>query len=294
MSQYPHLNSTYISPRLQSALCQIGSHAITTIIAPMGYGKSTAVKWWQQHEARQIPDACILRQLVATDSKAAFWDGFCRTLRRWPALAAQLRALGYPEGPHARFLLCELLQDALAAFDGPVYFILDDVYLLQSGDLPGVLSFLAERLPPGVHMILVSRNHIFSESARLRLGSGLLEIVADDLRLTQPELELYAACCGLPLPQTQARTLCAVSEGWIAMIYLCFRAYVQTHEWRFDTHNIYTLIEQVMFDPLDERRRCFLLYNCVTEEFTRAQAAFVWQEADADVLLPRPHEDRVL
>ena len=93
MSQYPHLNSTYISPRLQSALCQIGSHAITTIIAPMGYGKSTAVKWWQQHEARQIPDACILRQLVATDSKADFWDGFCSTLRRWPALAAQLRAL---------------------------------------------------------------------------------------------------------------------------------------------------------------------------------------------------------
>lgn len=44
MSQYPHLNSTYISPRLQAALGQIGSHAITTIIAPMGYGKSTAVK----------------------------------------------------------------------------------------------------------------------------------------------------------------------------------------------------------------------------------------------------------
>ena len=285
MSQYPHLNSTYISPRLQSALSQIGSHAITTIIAPMGYGKSTAVKWWQQHEARQIPDACILRQLVATDSRADFWDGFCRTLRRWPMLAAQLRALGYPEGPHARFLLCELLQDALAAFDSPVYFILDDVYLLQSGDLPALLSFLAERLPPCVHMILVSRNHIFSESARLRLGSGLLEIAADDLRLTQPELELYAARCGLPLPQAQARTLCAVSEGWIAMIYLCFRAYAQTHEWRFDTHNIYALIEQVMFDPLDERRRRFLLCNCVTEEFTRAQAAFVWQDADADVLL---------
>ena len=71
MSQYPHLNSTYISPRLQSALCQIGSHAITTIIAPMGYGKSTAVKWWQQHEARQIPDACILRQLVDACRAAA-------------------------------------------------------------------------------------------------------------------------------------------------------------------------------------------------------------------------------
>ena len=238
MDQHPSVNNLYLSERLQKTLAGIGSHTVTTVIAPMGYGKSTALKWWQQQLAARIPHAKIFRQLVAADSRQDFWDGFCRALRSRPVLAGQLQALGFPADPHTMRLLHELLQDALAAFDGPVYFILDDVYLLQSGDLPGVLSFLAERLPPGVHMILVSRNHIFSESARLRLGSGLLEIVADDLRLTQPELELYAARCGLSLPQAQARTLCAVSEGWIAMIYLCFRAYVQTHEWRFDTHNI--------------------------------------------------------
>ncbi|MFR4068430.1 MAG: hypothetical protein ACLT1T_05840 [Oscillospiraceae bacterium] len=40
-----------------------------------------------------------------------------------------------------------------------------------------------------------------------------------------------------------------------------------------------------MLDPLDERRRLFLLKNCLTEEFTAEQACFVWQEADGEALL---------
>ena len=63
------------------------------------------------------------------------------------------------------------------------------------------------------------------------------------------------------------------------MLYLMFRAYCQTGVWQPDSRSADTLIEQVMLDPLDERRRLFLLKNCLTEEFTAEQACFVWQEA---------------
>ncbi len=69
------------------------------------------------------------------------------------------------------------------------------------------------------------------------------------------------------------------------MIYLMFRAYAQTGVWRFDAKGMDALIEQVMLEPLDERRRLFLLDNCMAEEFTAEQAAFVWREPDADALL---------
>ena len=39
-----------------------------------------------------------------------------------------------------------------------------------------------------------------------------------------------------------------------------------------------TLIEQVMFEPLDERQRLFLLDNCMAEAFQRREAAFVWRD----------------
>ena len=84
---------------------------------------------------------------------------------------------------------------------------------------------------------------------------------------------------------SQAQALFAVSEGWRAMLYLMFRAYCQTGVWQPDSRSADTLIEQVMLDPLDERRRLFLLKNCLTEEFTAEQACFVWQEADGEALL---------
>ena len=285
MDSYPHLNELYLSSRLQARLAGARSHTVTTIIAPTGYGKSTAVQYLRRQLSAEAPDARVFCQFLSGGGRQEFWTGFCRTLRSAPRLSAQLLALGCPDTPHDAELLLELLQDALAADPGPVFFIFDDVHLLQDGGAPAAFSFLAGRLPPQVHLLLLSRNQIFSEAQRLRLGSRLLEIGAADLRLSRDELTQYANLCGLPLPAPQAQALFAASEGWIAMIYLIFRAYAQTGAWQFDTRGIDALIGQVMLDPLDERRRLFLLEGCMTEDFTREQAAFVWQEPDADELL---------
>ena len=285
MDHYPHLRDLYLSARLRAELQKIPSHLVTTIIAPTGYGKTTAAGWFQQQLPTTAPKAHIFRQFLSGNGRQEFWDGLCRTLRSAPQLATQLRALGYPDSPHVQELLLELLLDALASSDGPVFYIFDDVHLLESGDLAAIVCFLADRLPSQVHLILLSRNQIFSDAAKLRLGSRLLELGIAELQLTQPELAQYAAACGLPLPPVQARALHAVSEGWIAMIYLIFRAFTQTGTWQLDTHGMDALMEQVMLQPLDDRRQLFLLENCMTDSFTAQQAAFVWQEPDADALL---------
>ena len=41
-----HLNTIYISERLQECLRPISQCALTTVTAPMGYGKTTAVNWY--------------------------------------------------------------------------------------------------------------------------------------------------------------------------------------------------------------------------------------------------------
>ena len=38
-------NTIYISERLQEALRPISRCALTAVVAPMGYGKTTAVTW---------------------------------------------------------------------------------------------------------------------------------------------------------------------------------------------------------------------------------------------------------
>ena len=46
------LNTIYVSERLQECLRPISHCAMTTVIAPMGYGKTTAVNWYLEKQMR--------------------------------------------------------------------------------------------------------------------------------------------------------------------------------------------------------------------------------------------------
>ena len=54
------LNTIYISERLQERLRPISRCALTTVVAPMGYGKTTAVNWYLAERAK-AEDAAVVR-----------------------------------------------------------------------------------------------------------------------------------------------------------------------------------------------------------------------------------------
>ena len=74
-------NTIYISERLQEALRPISRCALTAVVAPMGYGKTTAVNWYLA-ERRKEENARIIRISVYSDNLAIFWksvqDAFLR------------------------------------------------------------------------------------------------------------------------------------------------------------------------------------------------------------------------
>ncbi|MDO4553380.1 MAG: LuxR C-terminal-related transcriptional regulator [Bacillota bacterium] len=285
MSQYPHLDDIYISGRLRQRLERIAGFPVTTVIAPTGYGKTTALRWWKKKCVKQTPDAVVISQTISADSTTDYWSGLCRALRDYPVLAGQLTALGFPKSREDVALLSELLTAALSETTAPVFYILDDIHCITDSWFSQFLFQLTQSLPEPLHMILLSRSRIFDEADLFRLGGATLQITADDLRLTQDEICGYAANCGLSLEKTQAGQLARVSEGWIALIYLMFCSFLQRREWRFETLDILELMEQVVFSPQPERRRRFLSVNSLPDGFTLEQAAALWQEADCAGLL---------
>ena len=54
------LNAIYISERVQETLRPVSVSALTAVVAPMGYGKTTAVNWFL-NQRRQTEAAVILR-----------------------------------------------------------------------------------------------------------------------------------------------------------------------------------------------------------------------------------------
>lgn len=75
------LNTVYISERLQESLRLVSRCALTTVVAPMGYGKTTAVNWYLEERARLEP-VKMIRVSVYSDNLAILWksvqDAFAR------------------------------------------------------------------------------------------------------------------------------------------------------------------------------------------------------------------------
>ena len=72
MPRQKRLNTIYISERLQEKLRPIAHSRLTTVVAPMGYGKTTAVNWYLAQRT-ETGDAAVIRISVYSDNLALFW-----------------------------------------------------------------------------------------------------------------------------------------------------------------------------------------------------------------------------
>lgn len=142
MSYYPHLNDIFITNRLKQRLEEISSHPVTTVIAPMGFGKTTSVNWWAKRNIKSHKDLVILRQMVATDSLTDFWNGFCKAFKRYPVLFEQMKALGYPKDAAGFSVLSEILTDTFVNIKIPLYLIIDDLHILNQTVLAPIMFFV--------------------------------------------------------------------------------------------------------------------------------------------------------
>ncbi len=280
MTDYSHLNDTFISDRLRAQLVQIEKYPITTIIAPMGFGKTTAIDRWAKKQVKKEKHSIILRQMITTNSTTDFWMGLCRTFKKYPTLVEQMNALGYPRDIRSIHIFAEFLEDSLSKSKAPTYLIIDDLYILNQQEILPLIIFLTRNIPENLHIILLSRNQIFGEDDKMRLGKLLFEINVEDLRLKKDELKAYADLCEINATKEETEVLYKLSEGWISMIYLNFKSYVQNGTWLSNNEDIFTLINKVLLEPLSEKEREFLILCGITDEFTKEQAIYLWQNSD--------------
>lgn len=68
-------NAIYISERLQESLRPISHCALTTVVAPMGYGKTTAINWYLSERAESEP-LQVIRISVYSDNLAIFGEAY--------------------------------------------------------------------------------------------------------------------------------------------------------------------------------------------------------------------------
>ena len=66
------VNALYLSSHLRSRLADAARCPVTTIIAPTGYGKTTAAQYLQRRIAAEVPDAYLFRQFLSGGGRQEF------------------------------------------------------------------------------------------------------------------------------------------------------------------------------------------------------------------------------
>jgi LuxR family transcriptional regulator, maltose regulon positive regulatory protein len=277
-----HYNPTalYLRKPINMALEKMFTTPLTVVEAPMGYGKTTAVR-----EFSKASGALVLWKTLDSDSVYAFWAGFVRQIATVDRKCAEnLAKMGFPD---TSFFLAEtinLIENI--TFPTRTILVIDDYHLLLSAEADRFIEMLIKTEIPNLHVIIISRVVFGDALTELTLKGYCTLIDKRYFELTQPEILEYYQTCGVPLTSLQASELLLYTEGWISALYLCLLSFQQ--EGRIESQaSLHDLLEKAVYQQCSAEVKEFLLTLCIFDHFSLEQADFLWPRGNAQLILKR-------
>lgn len=213
-----HVARPRLCQRLQAGL----GGRLLLVNAPAGFGKSSlAIEFCEALPEHWRSLWLGLSQRDADPGR--FLERLLEGLQQYcPALGGQAMGLLKMRQRHQPFAFEEWLDsllDELAVYlqpETPLLLVLDDYHLAQGAVLDRCLQFFLNHLPPGLVLLVTSRQRPDWHLARLRLSRQLAELNEQDLRLTADEALAVIGCQPNGLRGQALDNLISRSDGWVA------------------------------------------------------------------------------
>ena len=192
--------------------------ALTTVICPAGFGKTTLLTAWYQAETTRKPVAWLTLDEGDNDP-VVLWSYVIEALRQ--ACPPVSRPAAPPMAEAAAFtdvVLPHLVNEL--SRQGELVLVLDDFHWLSGAALDSVAWFI-QHAPANLQLVLSTRAEPVLSLASLRAHGELIELRVGDLRFTPGEAdEFLNGCLGLGLGRQDVEALADRTEGWPAGLYL--------------------------------------------------------------------------
>ena len=233
----PPLPASYVPrPALCGRLLNGLAGRLLLVSAPAGFGKSSLAIEFCEHLPEQWQSLWL--GLSARDSDPGrFLERLLSGLQPFfPGVGQEAMGLLRLRQRHQPFAFEEwldgLLDELTLRLDPlqPLLLVLDDYHLAQGAVLDRCLQFFLNHLPPGLAMLVTSRQRPDWHLSRLRLSRQLLELHEQDLRLSDSESTELLALQGSVLSAEALAVLLQRSEGWVAGLRLWSLAAMEAQE----------------------------------------------------------------
>jgi LuxR family maltose regulon positive regulatory protein len=271
---------------------------LISLVAPAGYGKTSALAQWAHSSPRQF--AWISLGQGDDNPERLLRYLYKAWLSQQPALERQpLGRLLEDQGPSIESLLPAFVQ-AAAKQGQPLAFVVDNCQHIQSQAAWDALAFLVEHSPPQVTWALAGRATSGLPLGRYRAEQRLLEIGSADLSFSLDECRDYlTGRMGLDLRQADLESLHKRLEGWPAGIALAAAVLTRQPEERAilsisgDHHYIADYLSEEVFTGLPEPTQAFLLQTSILDHLSGELCDAVTQGQGAQRMLEEIERDQL-
>jgi LuxR family transcriptional regulator, maltose regulon positive regulatory protein len=272
--------------RVVERLSRARSSRFVSVVAPPGYGKTTALAQWAARDARAFAwvsldrrdnDPVVLLTYIAEalNADASVDPSIFKAL---VTPGDSVWASGLPR-----------LGAAFAGRREPVVLVLDDVHVLDDPHCLDALVALALHVPAGSQLVFSGRTEAHVGLATMRADRELFEVDAAALALSDAEAHLLLTAAGAELTPTEAAELNKRAEGWAAGLYLAALSISggnsSAASFRGDDRFVtdYLRAEELSRAGPDETE--FLLRSSVLEQMCGALCDAVLERADSARML---------
>jgi LuxR family maltose regulon positive regulatory protein len=205
-----------VRPRLLNRLNR--SAALSLVIAPAGYGKTTLVTTWLSE--LDLPHAWL--GLDADENQLPLFLSAIITAMGSivPNFGAGILEMLYSPNTVSVGDLTVLLVNELNAVEQEFVLVLEDYHAIREPSIHQLLQELVNYPPHGMHLVLISR-YDPPLTWRTRTRADMCELRAGDLGFTPEEaVQFLAMASDQSVSDADARTLVEQSQGWITSLRL--------------------------------------------------------------------------
>ena len=287
----PTLPPEYLSRRRLFSMLENEIAGTTFVIAPAGYGKTTAVAEWAQQQSRPVIWLTVANGDTTNEMSAML---IASTRRVVPGFAPWFET----DQPMRATDVVRRWGNDLMQTGKEFVFVLDNLRSSESEDMDIAIS-LIEQFPRNIHFVAIRNNEIPGIYGICASRGPIKVVSTNDLRFTETEIEQYATSLNVPATDKN-RQLIQAGSGWPAATALLI-AHLQAHGKPSEIANILSsnieplrALVMIVLKGLDSEVSDICEKLSILETFTNEQAqVLLGDKFSADMLSSIAHKGEI-
>ena len=272
------LTRNHVNHKLETIL----DYPVFFVIAPIGYGKTTAISTFlEKSKYRNI--WITMHAPIDISSNEYFWYLIANEIKKYSLeISDSFMDRGFPNDSIQISRIVEFIKNINVKED--IIVVVDDYHLIENEKINLLMKSLIYERIPWLHIILSSRTIPDLAIQELYFKGYCNQINIKDLTFTNNEVKRYLRLVNFKANEKIEQKICEYSNGWFPAIYL-MQAYYRQNLKLNTKNSIYSLIKFSFFDKYDETIKMLLINLSILENVNADQAVYIFEnDAVIDIL----------